>query len=103
MSEKKKQHIKFEQAIEKIEQIIERIESGEIGLEKAIVESQEGMKLIQHCKRVLDQAQQRIGELIPDEKQGLQATEPEEGDAAEAEEGFNAAEGEDEDEDEASF
>jgi exodeoxyribonuclease VII small subunit len=56
----------FEQAIESLESINDRIESGEIGLEESLVEYERGMKLIAHCRRVLDQAEQRVEELSPD-------------------------------------
>ena len=57
----------FEQAIEQLEQIIERIERGEIGLEQGLVEYEKGTKLIAHCKKVLDAAEQKIQQLNVDD------------------------------------
>ncbi len=54
---------KYEQAVELLEQIIERIESGEIGLEQSIEQYEQGMKLIKHCRSVLDRAESTIKKL----------------------------------------
>ncbi|MEO1130426.1 MAG: exodeoxyribonuclease VII small subunit [Planctomycetota bacterium] len=56
----------FEQAIASLESINDRIESGEIGLEESLLEYERGMKLIAHCRAVLDQAEQRVEELSPE-------------------------------------
>lgn len=59
----------YEQAIEQLEQIIAKLESGEIGLEAGIAQYESGMKLITHCRSVLDRAEQRIRELsVADEQ-----------------------------------
>ena len=54
---------RFEDAIGQLEQIIDRIESGEVGLESAIAEYEKGMKLIGQCRAILDGAERRIAEL----------------------------------------
>ena len=46
-----------------LEDIIERIESGKIGLEKSIAEYERGAGLIQKCREVLERAEQRVDEL----------------------------------------
>jgi exodeoxyribonuclease VII small subunit len=56
----------FEQAVAQLEQIIDRIESGEVALEQCLGEYEQGMKLIAHCRKVLDTAEQRIAELTAD-------------------------------------
>lgn len=53
----------FESAVEQIEKIIERIESGEIGLEESIAQYERGVGLIRRCRQVLDRAEQRVEEL----------------------------------------
>jgi exodeoxyribonuclease VII small subunit len=53
----------FEQAVQALERIIERIESGEIGLEQSITEYERGVALIKRCREVLDRAEQRVEEL----------------------------------------
>lgn len=61
----------FEEAIEKLESIIDRIESGEVGLEDSLGEYEQGMKLVTRCRTILDRAQQKFAELTVDEQGGL--------------------------------
>jgi len=58
----------FEEAIEQLEAIIDRIESGEVGLEAALSQYERGMGLIQRCRTILDSAQKKIAELTVDEQ-----------------------------------
>ncbi len=53
----------FEQAVERLESIIRRIESGEIGLEQSIREYEHGVSLLKRCRAILEQAEQRVEEL----------------------------------------
>lgn len=53
----------FEQAMERLEQIVDRIEAGECGLEESIQEYERGMALIRRCRDVLARAEQRVEEL----------------------------------------
>lgn len=67
---KREKSLKYEQALDQVEQIIDQIESGEVGLEQAIEQSREGMKLIQHCRGILDRAEKQIAELLDAEEDG---------------------------------
>lgn len=53
----------FEAQMEELESLIERIESGEIGLEDSIKAYERGVDLIKNCRGVLGQAEQRVEEL----------------------------------------
>lgn len=55
--------LNFEQAMTELEQLVEQIESGEIGLEEALKRYERGTALIKRCRTVLDSAEQRIAEL----------------------------------------
>jgi len=59
--------LSFEQAIEQLEQLIEKIESGEVGLEQAIEHYEQGTHLIKRCRSILDSAEKRIAELTESE------------------------------------
>ncbi len=50
----------FEQAMEKLEGIVEQIESGQIGLAESIAEYEKGVKLIKQCRTILDAAEKKI-------------------------------------------
>jgi len=53
----------FEEAVERLEKIIDQIETGETGLEESLARYEQGMELVSHCRRILDRADQRIKEL----------------------------------------
>ena len=53
----------FEEALEQVESIIERIESGQIGLERSIDEYERGVAMIRRCREVLARAEQRVQDL----------------------------------------
>ena len=61
----------FEEAVEQLEELIEQIESGEIGLEEALKRYEQGSALIKRCRTILDAAQARIAELTPGVSGGL--------------------------------
>lgn len=55
----------FDKGIEQLEAILDEIESGEAPLEQCLKRYEQGVKLVEHCRAILDQAQQRITELAP--------------------------------------
>jgi exodeoxyribonuclease VII small subunit len=59
--------LSYEQAIERLESIIDRIESGEIGLEQSVAAYEEGIALKKHCEKIQDRAEQRVRELSADD------------------------------------
>ena len=60
----------FEQAMDKLEQIVARLESGDVPLEQAIELFQEGMKLSQLCGQKLEQVERKI-EILMEQEGGL--------------------------------
>lgn len=55
--------LSFEDAVEELQAIIERIESGEIGLEEALAERRRGDALIKRCRAVLECAEQELRQI----------------------------------------
>lgn len=55
----------FEDGMERVEEIIEQIESGEIGLEASIEAFEKASALLGRCEQVLERAKQRVIELTP--------------------------------------
>jgi len=60
----KKKEFEFEQVFEQLEQIVNKLESGQESLEKNLELFEEGIKLTEMCRDKLDNADQRIKELI---------------------------------------
>lgn len=50
----------FEQAMSRLEEIVEKMESGDLTLEDLIVRYEEGMKLVKVCQERLASAEERI-------------------------------------------
>ena len=55
--------ISFEEALANLEKIIDRIESGKVGLEESIGEYERGVAMLKRCRAILDRAEQRVAEL----------------------------------------
>jgi exodeoxyribonuclease VII small subunit len=54
----------FEEALGRLETIVEELEGGELTLEDSIARYEEGMKLSRGLARTLDQAEKRIEKLV---------------------------------------
>jgi exodeoxyribonuclease VII small subunit len=50
----------FEDALAELEQIVRRLEGGQVKLDEAIQSYERGAQLKQHCERKLNEAQQRV-------------------------------------------
>ena len=50
----------FEEALEELESIVERMEDGEPSLEESLKLFERGMDLTRRCQKALDDAEQRI-------------------------------------------
>ncbi len=57
------QQFTYEQAYEHLEQIVQQIEQGQVGLEESVARYEDAMKLIAHCRRILQQAEQKVLQL----------------------------------------
>jgi exodeoxyribonuclease VII small subunit len=53
----------FEESLEELEQVVEKIESGDLPLDKCLDEYEKGIKLADFCARELDAAEKRIEKL----------------------------------------
>jgi exodeoxyribonuclease VII small subunit len=55
---------KFEDALEKLEDIVKKMETGDLTLEESLKSFEEGIKLVRVCTKKLDDAQRRVELLI---------------------------------------
>ncbi len=60
----KKKNLGFEEVFKKLEDIVTQLESGQATLEKSLELFEEGIKLSEICRTKLDNADQKINELI---------------------------------------
>ena len=58
---------KYEEQVQKLENIIRKLEEGELELEESISLYEEGMRLLKLCEEQLHRAEQKIEKLIKDE------------------------------------
>jgi exodeoxyribonuclease VII small subunit len=54
----------FEDALAELEQIVRRLEAGQVKLDEAILSYERGALLKQHCERKLNEAQQRVERIV---------------------------------------
>ena len=67
--------ISFESAVERLEQIVELMESDKMPLEDLLVRYEEGTKLVKFCQQQLESAEKRI-EIITRNAKGETKAEP---------------------------
>ena len=58
---------KFEEAMERLENIVESLESGDLSLEESLKIFEEGMKLVNFCSKKLEEAEEKVTMLIKDQ------------------------------------
>lgn len=76
--------LSFEKALERLEAIVEEMESGQLSLENALKKFEEGVKLSQLCTQKLNETEKKISLLM------------EQGDGTVVEKPFGEAHGDDE-------
>jgi len=60
--------MKFEEALHKLEAVVQRLESGELPLEESLRLFEEGVHLTKVCTRRLEEAERRITLLLKNER-----------------------------------
>jgi exodeoxyribonuclease VII small subunit len=63
---KKDKQIQFEEAFKRLEDIVTKMESGDLSLEESMTLFEEGIKLTETCKSRLEAAEQKIQLLTKD-------------------------------------
>lgn len=76
---KKEQEKKFEQALEELEKVVERLESGELSLEDSLAAFEEGIGLVKFCNQKLTEVEKKIELLVKDKDGKLQLRAMDEG------------------------
>jgi len=60
--------IKFEEALKKLEKIVEDLEKGDLSLDEALKKYQEGIELSRLCNQRLESAKKKIDILVKNKK-----------------------------------
>lgn len=82
----------FEQALERLETIVEELEGGTLSLEESLARYEEGIRLSRRLTQTLDQAEKRIERLVEDEG-GTPGTRPLEADPGDEDRAAEGGEG----------
>ncbi len=64
MSQNKTEEFNFEEKLGELEQLVTRMEEGELGLEESLQTFEQGVKLVKQCQQALAQAEQKIKVLV---------------------------------------
>jgi exodeoxyribonuclease VII small subunit len=67
--------IKFEDALQRLEQIVDQLEGGDLALDDSLKVFEEGVALARRCAKYLEEAEKRI-ELLTKDDSGLLKAEP---------------------------
>lgn len=67
---KKEKNQTFEEALSRLETLVEKMESGDGTLEQSLDWFEEGMRLIESCRQELESAEQKVKELIKNSEGG---------------------------------
>ncbi len=62
---------KFEDALSRLEEIVHKMEEGDLSLDESLKVFEEGIKLVRLCSKKLDEAERRIDILMKNEQGDL--------------------------------
>lgn len=57
----------FEESLKQLEEIVNKMEQGQLSLEESLGAFEQGIKLTRQCQSTLKQAEQRVAKLLPKE------------------------------------
>ncbi|MDD2708780.1 MAG: exodeoxyribonuclease VII small subunit [Verrucomicrobiae bacterium] len=72
---KENKEIRFEDAMERLEKLVQEMETGDLPLEEILAKYEEGNRLVKYCAGRLNEAEKRI-EILMKEKDGSLSTTP---------------------------
>ncbi|MDA1051007.1 MAG: exodeoxyribonuclease VII small subunit [Planctomycetota bacterium] len=68
--------ISFEEALDKLEQVVRHLEDGQLGLSESLAQYEEGVRHLKHCHQALAAAERKIELLTSVNEEGNARTEP---------------------------
>lgn len=73
------QDMDYEEAFAELEQVVAKLELGDLPLEEALATFERGQALAARCTELLDQAELKLKELVPDGSGGFREEDFEDG------------------------
>ncbi|HWP57896.1 MAG TPA: exodeoxyribonuclease VII small subunit [Candidatus Acidoferrales bacterium] len=70
--QEQQKELKFEEALQALERVVERLESGELSLEESLAAFEEGVGLVKFCNQKLNEVEKKIELLVRDKEGRLQ-------------------------------
>ena len=64
---KKEENNNFEELMEKLENIVQELEKGDLNLDDSVSKFEEGMKISKECNKILEDSEKRITILLQNE------------------------------------
>ena len=58
----------FETALKKLEEVVEKLESGEVSLDQSLKLFEQGVTLVRQCSKRLDEVESKVQVLVSDER-----------------------------------
>ena len=65
----RKPELPFEDASAQLEEVVQRLEGGDLPLQEALALYERGVELANHCQGLLDQAELRVTQLLGEEEE----------------------------------
>ncbi len=63
----------FEESYKMLEQVIQKLEEGELPLDESVALYEKGISLVRHCEQQLEQAELRVSQLLSDAEHEVDA------------------------------
>jgi len=64
LADKELKDYSYEEAMEKLEDILSKMDRGEVPLDESMKNFEEGMKLIKHCEDIINSYERRITKIV---------------------------------------
>ncbi len=84
-NKKEIEKLSFEQTIESLTQIVDRIETGQVSLAESLEQYEKGMAMIKHCRGILLDAEKRIEQVAENKEEDTDEDEQGAGEADDSE------------------
>nr|WP_197017792.1 exodeoxyribonuclease VII small subunit [Alkalibacterium sp. AK22] len=63
----------FDEAMKELESIVDKLEQGDVPLEEALDQFQEGIKLSRHCKNIIEEAEKTVTQMVSESAEEKEA------------------------------